>query len=144
MTRRKADKTEQQEGSLAPELQIRPDRVGFDKLSREWALIPVWAELLADVSTPVGMFHTVAGEGPGILLESVERSERWGRYSFVAGDPAATLVLDEDGLRIQDAVRDLPLEIPDGGSSLEALIVAAHSIRGPRLPDLQNTLSAPG
>ena len=59
MTRRKADKTEQREGSLAPELQIRPDREGFDKLSREWALIPVWAELLADVSTPVGLFHTV-------------------------------------------------------------------------------------
>ena len=96
----------------------------------------MWAELLADVSTPVGLFPAVAGGGPGILLESVERSERWGRYSFVAGDPAATLVLDEDGLRIQDAVRELPLEIPDAGSSLEALIVAAHSIRGPRLPDL--------
>jgi anthranilate synthase component I len=96
----------------------------------------VWAELLADVSTPVGLFPAVAGEGPGILLESVERSERWGRYSFVAGDPAATLVLDEEGMQIQDAVRDLPIEIRDGGPAREALIAAAGSIRGPRLPDL--------
>ncbi|MDQ4107973.1 MAG: anthranilate synthase component I family protein [Actinomycetota bacterium] len=121
---------------LAPKLQIRPDRDGFDALARDWALVPVWAELLADVSTPVGLFPAVAGEGPGVLLESVERSERWGRYSFVAGDPAATLVLDDDGLRIQDAVRDLPIEIRDDGPAREALIAAARSIRGPRLPDL--------
>jgi anthranilate synthase component 1 len=121
---------------VAPKLEIRPDRSGFDELAREWALVPVWAELLADVSTPVGLFPAVAGSGPGVLLESVERSERWGRYSFVAGDPAATLILDGDGLRIQDAARELPLEIPGGGSSREALIGAARSIRGPRLPDL--------
>ncbi len=125
-----------QGGYLAPKLQIRPDRDGFDALARDWVLVPVGAELLADVSTPVGLFPAVAGEGQGILLESVERSERWGRYSFVAGDPAATLVLDEDGLRIQEAVRDLPIEIRDGGSAREALTAAARSIRGPRLPDL--------
>ena len=41
------------------------------------------------------------GDGPGILLESVERSERWGRYSFVAGDPAAILVVDDGGVHLQ-------------------------------------------
>jgi anthranilate synthase component 1 len=121
---------------VAPKLEIRPDRDAFDALAREWALVPLWAELLADVSTPVGLFPAVAGSGPGVLLESVERSERWGRYSFVAGDPAATLVLDGDGLRIQEEVRALPLEIPDMGSAREALIGAARSIRGPRLPEL--------
>ena len=56
-------------------------------------MVPVWTELLADVSTPVGLFPTLAGDGPGLILESVERSERWGRYSFVAGDPAAVVVV---------------------------------------------------
>jgi anthranilate synthase component I len=126
----------EEQGSRAPRLAVHPDREAFDALAREWALVPVWAELLADVSTPVGLFPTVAGGGPGILLESVERSERWGRYSFVGGDPAATLVVDEDGLRIQDAVRDLPLTIANRGSAREELIAAARSIRGPRLPDL--------
>jgi anthranilate synthase component I len=96
----------------------------------------VWAELLADVSTPVGLFPAVAGDGPGVLLESVERSERWGRYSFVAGDPAATVILDGSGLRVQDATRELPLQRAAGGSAREALIAAARSLRGPRLPDL--------
>src|SRR5688500_18848631 len=120
----------------SPALEIRPDRATFDALARDWALVPVWAELLADVSTPVGLFPAVAGDGPGILLESVERSERWGRYSFVAGDPAASLVLDGDGLRMQDATRELPLAPADGGSARQTLIAAARSLRGPRLPDL--------
>jgi anthranilate synthase component I len=121
---------------LRPNLQIRPDRATFDALARDWAIVPVWAELLADVSTPVGLFPAVAGDGPGILLESVERSERWGRYSFVAGDPAATVVIDAEGLRIEDATREIALEARPSGPAREALIAAADSLRGPRLPEL--------
>jgi anthranilate synthase component 1 len=125
-----------EERPLRPDLEIWPDRAAFDALARDWAIVPVWAELLADVSTPVGLFPAVAGDGSGILLESVERSERWGRYSFVAGDPAATLVLDADGLHIEDVVRGLPLEPRRARSPREALVEAADSLRGPRLPDL--------
>ena len=125
-----------EEPPLRPNLRIRPDRASFDALARDWAIVPVWAELLADVSTPVGLFPAVAGDGSGILLESVERSERWGRYSFVAGDPAATVVLDADGLHVEDAVRDLPLDARGSVSPREALVTAADSLRGPRLPDL--------
>ena len=79
-------------------LQVHPERATFDRLATEWPLVPVWAEVLADVGTPVGLFPAVAGDGPGLLLESVERSERWGRYSFMAGDPAAVMIADDDGL----------------------------------------------
>ncbi len=116
------------------ELQVRPDRDVFERLAADWPLVPVWAELLADVATPVALFDAVAGAGPGILLESVERSERWGRYSFVAGDPAGILVVDHDGARLEDVVRDLP-PVPDAGPR-EALTLFAQALRGPRLPDL--------
>ncbi len=99
-------------------------------------MVPVWAELLADVSTPVGLFPAVAGDGPGILLESVERSERWGRYSFVAGDPAATVVLDGDEVKIQGIARELPTRHDHARSARDALVAVAGSLRGPRLPDL--------
>ena len=78
--------TDKQEDRVSNGRQV--DRRTFDETAGSPALVPVWAELLADVSTPVGLFPALAGDGPGILLESVERSERWGRYSFVAGDPA--------------------------------------------------------
>jgi anthranilate synthase component 1 len=117
------------------QLQVRPDRETFDRLAAEWPIVPVWAELLADVATPVGLFPALAGEGPGILLESVERSERWGRYSFVAGDPAATVIVDAGGLRVADVARPLPLDVSDR-EPRRALIELATRLRGPRLPDL--------
>jgi anthranilate synthase component 1 len=117
---------------------MRPDRSTFDELALDWPLVPVWTELLADVCTPVGLFPTLAAGGPGLLLESVERSERWGRYSFVAGDPAAVVVVDRGGLRVQDVVRP---EIPVGEPSRrltprDALKVIARNLRAPRLEGL--------
>ena len=117
-------------------MRIRPDRATFDELASSWALVPMWTELLADVSTPVGAFPALAGEGPGILLESVERSERWGRYSFVAGDPAAVIVADEHGLRARDVVRPLPVEPRSTGDTRADLRALAEGMRGPRLDGL--------
>jgi anthranilate synthase component 1 len=110
----------------------------FDVLATEWPLVPVWAELLADVSTPVGLFPALAGEGPGVLFESVERSERWGRYSFVAGDPAALVVVDRDGLRVQDVIRaGLPIGEPSQRlTPREAVKVMARRLRAPRAEGL--------
>jgi anthranilate synthase component 1 len=116
-------------------LQVRPERETFDRLAADHALVPVWAELLADVATPVGLFPALAGNGPGILLESVERSERWGRYSFVAGDPAAIVVVDADGLRVTDVARPLPVD-PPVGEPRAALRGLATQLRAPRVPDL--------
>ena len=95
-------------------VKVRPDRNTFDELASSWALVPVWTELLADVSTPVGVFPALAADGPGILLESVERSERWGRYSFAAGDPAAVVTADRRGVAIRDLRRGgLPIAEPE-------------------------------
>ncbi|GIU96440.1 MAG: anthranilate synthase component I [Actinomycetota bacterium] len=117
------------------DLVIHPDRGTFERLAASWPLVPVWGELLADVATPVGLVPALAGEGPAVLLESVERSERWGRYSFVAGDPAAVLVADRRGLRIAEQLRPLPSSVP-AGPARSALIELAHRLRAPRIPDL--------
>ena len=117
-------------------LRVHPDPDAFDALAADWPLVPVWTEFLADASTPVGVFPAVSRGGPGILLESVERSERWGRYSFVAGDPAAVVVVGPEGVEIRGAVRDLPAATRAGGGPLAELKALAASLRGPRLPDL--------
>ena len=118
------------------DLDIRLDRATFDTLASEWPMVPVWAEVLADVSTPVGLFPALSGGGPGVLLESVERSERWGRYSFVAGDPAGVIVCDADGLHVRDAVRPAVLPRPSPEATRGALVDIARALRAPRLPDL--------
>jgi anthranilate synthase component 1 len=118
------------------DLRIRPDRATFDTLAAEWPMVPVWAEVLADVSTPVGLFPALSHGGPGVLLESVERSERWGRYSFVAGDPAGVIVGDRDGVHVRDAIRPEVLPEPSPDATRDALVRIAEALRAPRLPDL--------
>lgn len=115
---------------------MNPSRGEFDALASAGALAPVWTELLADVSTPVGVFPALAGDGPGVLLESVERSERWGRYSFVAGGPAAVVVLDENGLRVDDVVRDLGFDVRSSGNARRDLVSLATRLRAPRVDGL--------
>lgn len=118
-------------------LRVRPDPTEFASLASRWPLVPMWAELMGDACTPVGVFPSLAGGGPGALLESVERSERWGRYSFVSGDPAALVVVDARGLRVEQQVRDLPLPAsPARGPALELLRSVAARLRAPRLPEL--------
>src|SRR5213593_5057663 len=98
-------------------MRVLPDPETFERLAAEWPLVPMWTELLADVSTPVGVFPSLAGDGAGVLLESVERSERWGRYSFVAGDPAAIVSVDANGARVESVVRDLGFPEPSGADA---------------------------
>jgi anthranilate synthase component 1 len=117
-------------------MNVRPDREAFDVLAASSRLVPVWTELLADVSTPVGVFPGLAGDGPGVLLESVERSERWGRYSFVAGDPAAVVVADAGGMRIERVARDLGFDEPASGDPRRELVALAERLRAPRVEGL--------
>ena len=48
---------------MAHRLVVRPDRDAFDRLAADWPLVPVWAELLSDIATPVSAFPAVAGDG---------------------------------------------------------------------------------
>jgi anthranilate synthase component 1 len=96
-------------------------------------IVPVWRELVADTLTPVGAFRSVVGEGPGFLLESVERGERWSRFSFLGRSPLATLV--SHGRSVEITGR-LPVDVPTAGGILAALETLVSSVRSPHSPDL--------
>ena len=78
----------------------------FDALARDHTVIPVWRDLLADFVTPVAAFARLTGDGPGFLLECVDRGERWSRYSFVGRNPLATLVSRDGALEVRGDVPD--------------------------------------
>ena len=69
-----------------------PDRREFHRLAAEWTVVPVWRELVADLTTPVAAFVRTVGRESGFLLESVEHGERWSRFSFIGRRPLGTLV----------------------------------------------------
>ncbi len=63
----------------------------FLGLATKQPIVPVWREVVADTVTPVGVFLKLVGDRSGFLLESVESSERWGRYSFIGRNPLCTV-----------------------------------------------------
>jgi anthranilate synthase component 1 len=67
---------------------LRPDYKEFSRLAREATLVPVVKSITADLLTPVSAFLAIAANEPeAFLLESVERGEQIGRYTFLGARP---------------------------------------------------------
>ncbi|MDR2903402.1 MAG: anthranilate synthase component I, partial [Clostridiales bacterium] len=57
-----------------------------------YTMIPVSLTLYSDHITPIVLLHRLKGLSPhAFLLESVEGSEKWGRYSYLGFDPVKTI-----------------------------------------------------
>jgi anthranilate synthase component I len=67
---------------------LRPDYKEFARLAEQATLVPVVKSVAADLLTPVSAFlATAANEPQAFLLESVERGEQIGRYTFLGARP---------------------------------------------------------
>jgi anthranilate synthase component 1 len=67
---------------------LLPDFKEFARLSREATLIPVVKSISADLLTPVSAFLAISQkESHAFLLESIERGEQIGRYTFLGARP---------------------------------------------------------
>jgi anthranilate synthase component I len=62
---------------------LLPDFKEFSRLAREATLIPVVKSVSADLLTPVSAFLAISQkQSHAFLLESIERGEQIGRYTF--------------------------------------------------------------
>ena len=67
---------------------LQPDFKEFSRLAGESTLVPVVKSVSADLLTPVSAFLAIAQrESHAFLLESVERGEQIGRYTFLGAAP---------------------------------------------------------
>jgi len=114
-------------------VEIRPSRAEFAELAAAHTIVPVWAEVLGDLETPVSAFAKLVGDEPGFLLESVEHGERWSRYSFVGRDPSASLVLRQGRIAVSG---ELPPGIPTDQGILAAIEALTGAYTSPALPEL--------
>ncbi|MFN2465109.1 MAG: anthranilate synthase component I [Candidatus Dormibacteria bacterium] len=103
-----------------PRGEIQPGLEEVRRLATEHNLVAVYRCDLADTETPVAAYWRLNGDGPGFLLESVEGGERLGRYSFIGGEPLASVTLDagraeivEGGVTRQEDFDD-PVELLRG------------------------------
>jgi len=80
---------------------VQPDFREFSRLARGHTLIPVVKSVTADLLTPVSAFLAVAEKEPyAFLLESVERGEQIGRYTFLGARPYMQVSAREDQVLI--------------------------------------------
>ncbi len=79
-----------------------PEFKEFSRLAQSATLIPVVKSVSADLLTPVSAFLAIAGKEPhAFLLESVERGEQIGRYTFLGARPYMRLRARGSAIEIQ-------------------------------------------
>src|SRR5512147_2756930 len=66
---------------------IQPSFREFCRLAKQGNLVPIYQELLMDLETPLSFFKRLERDRYAFILESVEGSERWARYSFLGTRP---------------------------------------------------------
>jgi anthranilate synthase component 1 len=99
---------------------LQPSFKEFCRLARRGNLIPVYQELLMDLETPLSFFKRLERDRYAFLLESIEGSERWARYSFLGTHPylvfkarGREIEIVEDGDK-KILTADSPLQVLEG------------------------------
>ena len=115
----------------------RPGRAEFIELAATHRVVPVWREVLADLTTPLAVYDRIRGEpGPTFLLESVEQGERWGRYSFIGLDPFLELTARGGTVRLTGAAPAAAQAAADTGDPLATLDALLGELAAPELDGL--------
>lgn len=102
-------------------------------LSDHYETIPVFSSLLMDCRTPVGIFSALKNSSENcFLLESVENSERWGRYSFLGLNPKAEITI-RDGEAVFTQNGAVHTEKINSPAAYLSRLMARY--RAPQFPD---------
>ncbi|MGH7844233.1 MAG: anthranilate synthase component I [Candidatus Binatia bacterium] len=99
---------------------LHPSFEEFCRLSQDGNLIPIYQEFLMDLETPLSFFQRLDKDAYAFLLESIEGSDRWARYSFLGTRPyrifkstGKRVEIVENGRR-RGITTDQPLDILKG------------------------------
>lgn len=91
---------------------VKPDLKKFKELSRVGNLIPVYREILADMDTPLSVLMKLSPNGKNtFLMESVERSEHIGRYSFIGTDPRVIVKLKDNKVVVTEKDKEYSVDV---------------------------------
>ncbi|MCH6257426.1 anthranilate synthase component I [Puniceicoccaceae bacterium K14] len=112
---------------MAHKLQLNIDLETFVSLSKKGNVIPVYADLMADLETPVTAYAKLKANGPAFLLESIEGGERLSRYTFIACRPRKIFTSYQDETHIVETGKATKIvDTPDDPLSLIEEEIALH------------------
>ena len=89
----------------------------------EYRIVPVCTEVYSDLYTPIELLLILkAVSNHCYMLESVEDSKRWGRYSFLGFDPTMEITCRNHQMKIKDADREECFETAHPGEVLKKIM----------------------
>src|SRR3954466_11636803 len=88
------------------DLDVGPSLDEVRALAREHTLVPLRHTFIDDCETPVSAYLKLRGEGPSFLLESAEKGQRFGRWSFLGVQPRTVIRLDGGVLTLRGEPRE--------------------------------------
>ncbi len=116
-------------------IQYKPSLDEVRTLSTQGNLIAIHADLPADLETPVSVYLKLRNGGPSFLLESVEKGEQVGRYSFIGVHPPMTVTAHGDKVQIGGAGGAvLSEQTGDPLSIVKELMAGRQAVHQPGLP----------
>jgi len=111
-----------------------PSLEEFIEKAKEGNLIPVYKEILADMETPVSAFRKIDTDDYAYLLESVERGEKLGRYSFLASSPSIIFKSKGNQVEIIEGKKSQVRTSSDPLEILKGLMAQYRPVSDPELP----------
>jgi anthranilate synthase component 1 len=116
-------------------MRFHPSLEEIRDLREQGNLCPIYAEILADLETPVSAFLKIANDRPySFLLESVTGGQNVGRYSFIGSDPYQTLRLHGGTAQAVQRGYKQTLHYTDPLLVLDSYLNAYRPVRLPGLP----------
>ncbi|MDQ8184138.1 anthranilate synthase component I [Pelagicoccus sp. SDUM812002] len=120
---------------MAHQLHPNIDLETFESLAQNGNVIPVYADLMADLETPLTAYSKLKTDGPAFLLESIEGGERLSRYTFIACRPRKVFTCYWDKTIIEESGQSTrEIETPqDPLTLIEEEIAEHHPVEMPEL-----------
>lgn len=100
----------------------------------DYGRIPLTKEIYSDIRTPIEVLRVLKQVSRHCyLLESVEESKRWGRYTFLGFDPVLELTCSDGHLRIKSGTT-VEQDTDHPGAAIRRILKENKSPRLPGLP----------
>ncbi len=114
---------------------IHPTLEEFRRTAKPGSLVPVHRDIVADLETPVSAYMKLsAGQRYSFLLESVEKADTIGRYSFLGANPSIVLKSKGRQITITRDGKESTFESDDPLGELKKLMDQFHPVKVDGVP----------
>ncbi len=102
-------------------------------LGKNFKVVPISKEIMADIKTPIEVLKILKNAATHVfMLESVEKQEKWGRYTFLGFEPTMEITCT-NGTMVIKSDETLTKKVEHPGKVIRELLEA---YRSPRLQDM--------